>query len=124
MATQTLIDVDQFVVLHDGVLTHVISIPLPENSSAYIQFQGLAKRTNGDTKAWNRAFVCKRGTGDASIVGSLTNLIAPLGDLLATLAWDIQLDTDAENVLIQVKGQTSADIAWYLKVLGLTIQES
>ena len=123
MPTQTLIDTDQFYVLHDAVPTTIISIPLPENSSAYIQFQGIAKRSNGDTKAWNRAFVCKRATGDAVIVGSLTNIVAPLGDLLATLSWDIQLDTDGENVLIQAKGQTSADISWYLKVLGLTIQE-
>lgn len=124
MATPTLIDLDRFWSVADAVPVTVISIPLPENSSAYIRFEGVAKATGGNTKAWNRVFMCKRGTGNASIVGSLTNIVAPLGDLLATLSWDIQLDTDGANVLIQVKGQTNVITSWYLKVLGLTIQES
>lgn len=123
MAHQTLIDTDQFYVIHDAVPTTIITIPLPENSSAYLRFEGIAKSTSGNTKAWNRAFMCKRGTGNASIVGTLTNIIAPLGDLLATLTWEISLDTDGSNVLILIKGQTSVTTSWYLKVLGLTIQE-
>lgn len=123
MATQTQIDTDQFYVLHDAVPTTIITIPLPDNSSAYVQFQGLAKRDNGITKTWNMAFVCKRATGNASIVGSLTNILPPMGDLLSALSWTITLDTDGDNVLIQAAGQTSANISWYLKVLGLVVQE-
>lgn len=123
MSTQTLIDTDQFIILHDAVPTTIVSIPLPENSSAVIELKGLARRaSNGNTKSWFQAFTCRRGTGNATVIGVLNNLIDPIGDLGA-ITWDISLVVDGDSVLVQCKGQTSADLSWYLKILGLTIQD-
>jgi hypothetical protein len=123
MSTPILIDEAVYYEVHDAVPTSALTIPLPEDSSALVQFQAVARRSsNGNTKSWNKIFSCKRASGDASIVGSLTNIIAPIGDLGA-LTWDITIDTDGENVLVQVKGQTSASVSFYLKVVGLTIQD-
>lgn len=123
--SSTLVDTDHFQVVYDAVPTTIVSIPLPENSSGTIRIEGLARRpSNGYTKSWSQSFVCKRGTGDAAIVGNLVNVIPVAGDLLSTLSWDIVLDVEDSNVLIQVKGQTSATVAFYLKILGLTIQDN
>jgi len=123
MSTPILIDEAVYYEVHDAVPTSALTIPLPEDSSALVQFQAVARRSsNGNTRSWNKIFSCKRASGDASIVGSLTNIIAPIGDLGA-LTWDITIDTDGENVLVQVKGQTSASVSFYLKVVGLTIQD-
>jgi len=124
MSTSALIDTDQFLVFHDAVPTTIIAVPLPENSSAVIEFKGLARRaSNGNTKSWFQSFTCRRGTGNATIIGVLQNLADPLGDIGA-LTWDISLVVDGDSVLVQCKGQTNADIAWYLKILGLTISDA
>jgi len=123
MSTPILIDEAVYYEVHDAVPTSALTIPLPEDSSALVQFQAVARRSsNGNTKSWNKIFSCKRASGDASIVGSLTNIIAPIGDLGA-LTWDITIDTDGDELLVKCKGQASADTSWYVKLLGLTIED-
>lgn len=121
-ATPSILETEISSSSYDGVAFEIYTVEMPENSSAIINLQGLAKRTTGVTKSWNQSFVYKRGTGNASIVGTLANLFSPIGDLGA-ITWTLEPDTDGGNVLIMIKGQTDATIFWYFKLRILTIQE-
>lgn len=109
--------------VYDSVPTTISTLTLPQNSSAVVDVRGVARRDgNGDTKSWFKSFTCKRETGDAVIMANPVNVTSPVGDLGA-LTWNLTVTADEDNVLVQVTGQDDATVSFYVKLLGLSIQD-
>lgn len=105
----------------DATVTSAVQVAISENSSAVLQVKVTARRvSNGNVKGWILAFAVSRDTGDVSITGNILNTLFSAGDLGAA-TWTIQLDPNADNVNVQVKGQASTEIDWMVEVDGAEV---
>lgn len=105
--------------------TTLAEVSLPEDCTAIVTVTAVARKTTGGTsKTWVKNFTVKRpGASAPQILGTIQNLISPVGDLGA-LTWDLEFSDDGDAVLVQAKGQASTTIEWYCRVSGLTIEDA
>lgn len=115
-------DIYGAITTNDATPTTILAVPaIDPNVSIRIDASVVARRpSSSDADSWKQVLlVDKTSGGTPSMVGSQT-IAAPIGSLGAT-SWTIGTAFDANNVYLQVIGQSGATINWMASVSAMCV---
>lgn len=103
----------------DATPTIAVQLDMPQDSMGNFEVNVIARRpSNNDTKSWRSVFSSKRtGSGNATIVGALQNVITPIEDLGALL-WSFSLTASGMTLSVKVIGAAGVSIDWFAEFNG------
>ena len=98
----------------DATPTNVLQIPITDNGTNAVIITTVAREQGlDDSRMWYQiALIDRTDSGMPSMKGSLSNLIAPFGDLGSVL-WAVNLVFDSTNAYVQVTGEAGGTINWF-----------
>lgn len=101
-----------FLTTPNNTWTTALTLSVPETCVEQMEVVVFARDPNGsDCKTWRKLVGVRRDSGNAVVVGSVLDLVSPIGTLGAAL-WDVSIAASGNDLVIQVKGKASADVDW------------
>lgn len=96
----------------DGTEPTCNSLKLPQSCVADVVAIVSAQSSSGDVKVWHVMGAFKRvGMGLPALVGTVSNVVGPKGDVGAT-SWLVTLDASGDEVRVRVTGVLATTIDW------------
>ena len=109
----------------DGSATTIATVPVPVDTTLYLECRIVARRTGGaagaanDGAAYRLEVAAKNTAGTAAELAAET--LAVIGESQA--GWTVASSASGGNILVQVTGAANNDVEWRLSLKKLAVKE-